>query len=95
MERVQTRENVRADRNLRKFLTKLFPFTNEKVKPLRGYDLPKATGLLGGKARVECRVENHSVGWKENGEMERSLGTEVMKGNYTTKTRENRGEKRI
>lgn len=52
--------------------------------------MPKATGHLGGKTRIECRVENHSVGWKENSEMERSLGTEVMKENYTPKTWENR-----
>lgn len=70
MKKVQNRGNVRTDRNLRKFLTKLFHFTN-------------------GKARVECRVENHSAGWKKNSYMERNLGTDVTRGKYTTSTHEN------
>lgn len=43
---------------LRKFLTKLFPFT-EKTEGAGGGgdDLPKATQYFADKARVECRVE--------------------------------------
>lgn len=36
MERVQKKENVRADRNAKKFLIKLFHFTNKKSEALKG-----------------------------------------------------------
>lgn len=56
--------------------------------------MPKGTQLLGGKARVEHRMESPSAGWKEKGGMERRLAAEVMSGNYTAKTHGNRKTKK-
>lgn len=67
MKRVQKRENIRADRNLRKFLTKLFHLTNEKSESLKGVNDVSKFSSFGCKAKMKCRVENHSAGWNENG----------------------------
>lgn len=63
--------------------------------PCVGYDLlPKATQLLGGKARVNT-TQKATMGWKQKGWVGQSLETDIISGKYTPKdSREQKNKER-
>lgn len=67
LKRVQKRENIRADKNVKKFLTKLFFILQTRKVTLSRHVLK----VVGGKARMKCRVETtlqdgmRMIRWKE------------------------------